>query len=715
MKDSSVSPNVQRIGSFTESKFGIASSEDLVYIFDILRNKLYSDKPLAVVREYTTNAADANTEAGLPDEPIVITAPSTMSPAFKVRDFGAGLSEDDVRNIYCMYGRSTKRNSNAFTGQLGLGSKSGFSYGDSFTVTSYHNGKKSVYSAYIDESKLGAVAKIYEEDSNERSGVEISIPVNAKDVQVFKMKIESIIKYFRVKPIVKGNVENKPIERLFEGSNWLIQRQSDSYGSKQAVAVMGNIGYPIDASQVYPSEYVNYWTTKSDGLKMLLGTTVIYFDIGDLSIAASREELEYNQPTIEAIKKAASKAWKEFYTNLSNELNRCEDGFQARGFLWKLSKASSNSWGNIASHLKWNGKSIGTYLLDGKSAGLTIDSYAYNNGHYSTAKCSSITPDEQTVKDFLMFLCDEPSGHSLRMKHVAKQNPGKLCFLFKVRSFKDENGDEVNGMDWFAKNDFPFDKLKKLSEIIVPKDSIPAATRQSATPKGSMKVHQMNAKVSSWGTQSDNWTEYVVDKKDIKYYIEIDRFKIKPFEDEGSFTERTADNLVGLINAVNKHIGPVPTYYAVKTSDINRLNEDSVNLFSYLKELITANKKFNDAMISSMNKQKISSELAHNNSYLLYLDLYKNRSEFRQDKPFAKVLELVSTYHRKEAVPGDLMDAVRMFYKIEAFSNVEDIVKLVKEMNERYKLLSYIGHVYSNQYRQLSEAITDYVNVIDSQ
>jgi len=120
MKDNSTSPTINRVGSFTESKFGIASSEDLVYIFDILRNKLYSDKALAVVREYSTNAADANVENGVGSTPIIITVPNPMSPQFKVRDFGKGLSEDEVRNVYCMYGRSTKRDSNSFTGQIRL-------------------------------------------------------------------------------------------------------------------------------------------------------------------------------------------------------------------------------------------------------------------------------------------------------------------------------------------------------------------------------------------------------------------------------------------------------------------------------------------------------------------------------------------------------------------------------------------------------------------
>ena len=135
-------PVIQRVGTFTESSFGISSSEDLVYIFDILRSKLYSNKIAAVIREYSTNAADANTECGKKEKPVVITAPTRLAPEFKVRDYGFGLTEDQIRNVYCMYGKSTKRDSNEYTGQLGLGSKSGFAYGDSFSIVSYNDGVK---------------------------------------------------------------------------------------------------------------------------------------------------------------------------------------------------------------------------------------------------------------------------------------------------------------------------------------------------------------------------------------------------------------------------------------------------------------------------------------------------------------------------------------------------------------------------------------------
>jgi len=141
MKINTKLPRVARLGEFTESSFGI-KNENLNVLFDILRNKMYSDKMLAIIREYSVNGLDAHIDSGIPNKPIRIHLPSTFEPSFSIRDFGEGLSESEVREIYCMYGSSTKRQSNEVTGQLGLGSKSAFAYTDSFVISSYNKGIK---------------------------------------------------------------------------------------------------------------------------------------------------------------------------------------------------------------------------------------------------------------------------------------------------------------------------------------------------------------------------------------------------------------------------------------------------------------------------------------------------------------------------------------------------------------------------------------------
>ena len=187
-----------RSHDFDEAQFGI-DQEDIGFVIDLLRNQIYSNKILAVIREYTTNAVDAHNDVGKEGTPISVGLPTRFNPHFTVRDFGDGLSHDDVCNIYVRYCKSTKRQSNAFTGQLGIGCKSGFAYGDSFTVTSYHKGVKTTYVAQIDETSQGKIIKMDESKSKEPSGIEIKIAVAEDDVHTFQKEALDLFRYFKVK------------------------------------------------------------------------------------------------------------------------------------------------------------------------------------------------------------------------------------------------------------------------------------------------------------------------------------------------------------------------------------------------------------------------------------------------------------------------------------------------------------------------------------
>ena len=173
MKTDVSSTIVHSEGFQSESFFSI-KQDNLAHIFGILRNQLYSNKPLAVIREYCTNAFDAHVDAGKADEPIIVNVPTHISPTLIIRDNGNGLTTEQVYQIFASYGESTKRGTNDQVGMLGLGSKSAFCYVDSFTVTSFNNGVKSVYNAYIDTTQIGKISLTHTEPTNE-TGLEIKI------------------------------------------------------------------------------------------------------------------------------------------------------------------------------------------------------------------------------------------------------------------------------------------------------------------------------------------------------------------------------------------------------------------------------------------------------------------------------------------------------------------------------------------------------------
>src|SRR3990167_11091337 len=120
MKIELTESNLESQGVLSESMFSIS---DMGIVFDILRNKLYSNKILAICREISCNARDAHREIGTPNRPIEITIPTNQDKNFRVKDYGVGISPERMNNIFIKYAASTKRNDNSQTGGFGIGAK----------------------------------------------------------------------------------------------------------------------------------------------------------------------------------------------------------------------------------------------------------------------------------------------------------------------------------------------------------------------------------------------------------------------------------------------------------------------------------------------------------------------------------------------------------------------------------------------------------------
>jgi hypothetical protein len=505
-------PVIQRVGTFTESSFGISSSEDLVYIFDILRSKLYSNKIAAVIREYSTNAADANTECGKKEKPVVITAPTRLAPEFKVRDYGFGLTEDQIRNVYCMYGKSTKRDSNEYTGQLGLGSKSGFAYGDSFSIVSYKDGVKHTYTAYIDETRLGSVAKTSENPTTEENGIEIVIPVNISDIRDFEREITRCLKYFKVKPIVVNldtfETENEKTP-LLAGDGWQLYNDEVSSYTNHAICIMGNIGYPINQSMF--SESRN--PVLSCGLR-------IEFDIGDLSISANREELEYNKATKQKISSRLSLVEKEIIAKANSNMSQCKNIIEAKLEFSKLNRSISHITG---SKLKWNGVIIDSSTIQ---LGETCKARLYSPGVKSELVSSIFIGDKSKYAVDQIFYHDGSGKNYSKVSSYSALN-NKRCLLLELFDVVHRNAAGVETIlkpqQWLDNNHLTLDLFKKASELPDP----PRAERKKNDPsfKGKTNCFYLkDGKLQTWGTQSDNYRKGECNKLSGGLYLRIETF-----------------------------------------------------------------------------------------------------------------------------------------------------------------------------------------------
>lgn len=242
--------------------------------FDILSSKLYSDVPRAIIRELSTNAYDAHVANGCKDRPFYVHLPDSLDPYLIIRDYGKGMSPKDIQRIYTTYFASTKRNSDEVIGCFGLGSKSPFAYSDQFAVISRYNGKIYSYSIFKDANGVPSYTLLSEEETDEESGVEIRLAVKLDDFVRFKYAADQVYRWFNVPPL---NID-KP-QPLLRGNGFEIYRRS--IGG----VVMGQVLYPAEIP-IHVPDFISY----NNGI-------IINANIGECTISASREELQYDEKT----------------------------------------------------------------------------------------------------------------------------------------------------------------------------------------------------------------------------------------------------------------------------------------------------------------------------------------------------------------------------------------------------------------------------------
>lgn len=295
---------IRRSGKMPEKAFGIAATAKA---FDILSSKLYTDARLAIVRELSTNAYDSQVEAGTADRPFDVHLPNSMEPYLSIRDYGTGLSPEQVEHIYTTYFASTRNDSDDYVGALGLGSKSPFAYTDQFTVTSYQDGRAYAYSAYKNEQGEPTIALLSDDPTDEANGVEIRLNTQDNDGYDFLIAARKVYRFFPVCPNVTGQrLDMEEHEPIFEGDGYKLYRGSSGLPAKVNV-VMGNICYAVKQSTV-------------SGKLGYEGYLLLEAEIGECEIAASREELHMSEATIAAIQDRFDNAFADIHKQIEAEL-----------------------------------------------------------------------------------------------------------------------------------------------------------------------------------------------------------------------------------------------------------------------------------------------------------------------------------------------------------------------------------------------------------
>jgi len=500
------------------------SIENTKKIYALLSDKMYKDKPLAVVREYFANAYDAMVMAGNETTPITVHVPNQMEPWFEVEDYGTGLSHKALMHLFSTYGASESENTNLAIGGLGIGSKSGFAYTNSFTVVSRHKGTKRTYACVMDNGTPSITLLNETKSDVGPNGLTVRVPVNSDDTRRFTKAIRDVVSYFPTKPTITGaaDFEFYTFEPDLQGKGWSVT-QSDGYNSNKSLAIMGYIAYPISdeyIKAVFPDKY-------------RVPKFILDFDIGELDVSASREELSYDDETIAAITARLEQVKDDVVAQIGKEIRKEPTYYDAvRRLNSSVGVARDLNVTTPAGKYVWRGMPVKDHIdLNLKAFRKYHEAYVYLPEQYRLRRNKTFNVHDALLKtrsgntEMVGKVSDILFVHTTEMP---KRLPSRLCKWYKERGGAQHENvmlfvDPTGKMRKYLERQGVTEWLDFETEIPDLDLSRGGSTARVGTSRKTMKLVQMG---NGHGTDRDYWNapdkEIDIDV-DTGYYVDIYR------------------------------------------------------------------------------------------------------------------------------------------------------------------------------------------------
>ena len=337
------------------------SEENIHKLWDLLQNP-YKNPIGAIVREYVSNSFDAHAEAEFiknndlhairneysiyhkstdqelntlkrqlnvfDDDAVVVTISKDSTGYYwSTEDFGVGLSEERVTDVFCSYLSSTKEESNNVIGAFGIGSKSGLSYSDVVHIRTRYNNIEYIYLLRKGE-KQPRLDLFSQNPTSERNGTEIKIYIkedrkeDSNDKERFIEECKKQLVYFdnvyfrgdmlmiparRRYSYTASYERDQPLSndyKIIRGTNWMKNDLNSPF--KGLHLCLGKVAYPID------------WDNISE-VKEYDFPVALRFEIGELDIIQTREDVKYTPRTKKAIRDKIKLLIAEFEQRWEND------------------------------------------------------------------------------------------------------------------------------------------------------------------------------------------------------------------------------------------------------------------------------------------------------------------------------------------------------------------------------------------------------------
>lgn len=314
-EDTSKNAFARKIQTTYEAKIDKSSAQ---LVMDMLA-KLYSEPHRAVLREYVSNAYDANVEANA-TKPVYVHLPEKDEPWLSVRDYGKGLDYLGIVSVFANFGTSTKRDSDNLIGGFGIGSKSGLAISDTINVTSVCNGLLNEF--VLERTPNGIITRFTHENepTTDESGTTITIKLGEKLKNDWDENL--IIGTFSPKMILCGWSKDEVLITNAEYEEFNEYRVPDTWyfnGHEYKCPLIQTDGQYLKGFLIGKVFYEMPATVKYKKSALESPSLIIPFDIKDIKVAYSRERIDYtdedsNICIVNAINDANMRTTDEFAT-----------------------------------------------------------------------------------------------------------------------------------------------------------------------------------------------------------------------------------------------------------------------------------------------------------------------------------------------------------------------------------------------------------------
>lgn len=309
---------LEKLTSTYDVKLDASASQ---LIMDVLA-KLYDNPVEAAIREYVSNAYDANVEAGS-TEPVHLHVPTEDEPYLEVSDTSIGLDYLGIVSVFANFGTSTKRDSNEFIGGFGIGSKSGLAISDKIHVSSVCNG---LLNEFVIERKDGILQTrfiVENKKTLDHNGTTVTVNLNKNFIEhnnpmVFT-KYHYVIQGWSVKELIVDNPKKQfgslnddrisdAYHKIPNTDTWIhnsFLTTTDYQTTTQRLRI-GKVLYKIPDNIVQKLSDEIYYQIRQINM-------VHDVPIGEFKVNYAREKLDVSDPkTVKKLVSIMKQAYKEY-------------------------------------------------------------------------------------------------------------------------------------------------------------------------------------------------------------------------------------------------------------------------------------------------------------------------------------------------------------------------------------------------------------------